>query len=226
MVVNKQKSPKKKKSPAYSGFTKFRKEWLEPILVAIVLVVLLKTFVIQNFKIPSSSMEDTLLIGDRLFASKFIYGAKIPFTDARVFKIRDPKPGDIIVFKYPEDPSKDYIKRCIAVQGQTVEIRDKQIYVDGVLQEVPEDAKFIDRNILNSYLGPRDNFPPTTVPPGTVFAMGDNRDNSYDSRFWGFVPFENLKGKALFIYWSIDPDRPLYDVIHKIRWNRMFNPIR
>ena len=111
MTVRKKKSPRKAQSQPYSGFTKFRKEWLEPILVAVVLVFLLKTFIIQNFKIPSSSMEDTLLIGDRLFASKFIYGAKIPFTDVRIFKVRDPKPGDIIVFKYPEDPSKDYIKR-------------------------------------------------------------------------------------------------------------------
>lgn len=215
---------KSRKSP--SGFTRFRKEWLEPILIAVVLVFLLKAFIIQNFKIPSSSMEDTLLIGDRLFASKFIYGAKVPMTGMRIMKVRDPRPGDVIVFKYPEDPTKDYIKRCIAVEGQTVEIRNKNVYVDGVLQETPEFAKHIDNTIISEQLGPRDNLPKRTVPPKTLFAMGDNRDNSFDSRYWGFVPYENLKGKALFIYWSIDPDAPLYDVLHKIRWNRLFDGIK
>ena len=226
-TVNK-KSIKSKTSPRKqpSGFTKFRKEWLEPIVIALVLVVIIKTFIIQNFKIPSSSMEDTLLIGDRLFAVKFIYGAKIPFSNIRIFKIRDPKPGDVIVFKYPNDPSKDYIKRCVAVGGQTIEIRDKNIYVDGELQKIPNHAKYIDRNMLPYQIGPRDNYPPTMVPEGSLFAMGDNRDNSNDSRYWGFVPYENLKGKALFVYWSLNPDYPIYDIIHKVRWGRLFDIIR
>jgi len=208
------------------AFTRFRKEWIEPILIAVVLVFFIKSFIIQNFKIPSSSMEDTLLVGDRLFASKFTYGIRIPFTDVQLLKIRDPKPGDIIVFKFPDDPSKDYIKRCIAVAGQTVEIKNKILFVDGIQQKNPPHSKFIDPSILPAHLGPRDNYPPTVVPEGCLFAMGDNRDNSYDSRFWNFVPYKNLKGKALFVYWSINPDAPMYDIIHKIRWNRMFNIIR
>ena len=221
-----------------SGFTKFRKDWIEPIIIALILVFFIKTFFIQNFKIPSSSMEDTLLIGDHLFAVRFLYGTKIPLTKINILKIRDPKPGDIIVFKYPEDPSKDFIKRCVAVQGQTVEIKSKKVYVDGKLQELPKHAKFIDNMILPIDFGVRDNYPATKIPPGYLFAMGDNRDNSNDSRFWGFVPYENIKGKALFIYWSIDPDVPIYAIIHKdknssswsifpiIRWGRMFNLIK
>ncbi len=218
--------PKKPSQKPPSGITKFRKEWIEPIVIALILVFVIKTFIVQNFKIPSSSMEDTLLVGDHLFASKFIYGAKIPFTSLRLFKIRDPKPGDIIVFKYPRDPSKDYIKRCIAVGGQTVEIRYKKVYVDGELIKTPEHAKFIDDNVLPKGMGPRDNYPLITVPPNNMFVMGDNRDNSNDSRYWDFVPYENLKGKALFVYWSINSDVPLYDLIHKIRWQRIFSLIK
>ncbi len=217
---------KKASRKQYSGFTKFQKDWLEPIIIALVLVVIIKTFIIQNFKIPSSSMEDTLLVGDRLFAVKFIYGTRIPFTNHRIFKIRDPKPGDVIVFKFPDDPSKDYIKRCIAVGGQTVEIRDKKVYVDNELQEIHKYAKFIDNNILPANYGPRDNMTPKKVPENNLFAMGDNRDNSNDSRYWDYVPYENLKGKALFLYWSLNPDVPIYDIIHKVRWRRMFNLIR
>lgn len=218
---------KKKNTPQpYTGFTKFRKEWLEPIVIAVVVVFFIKTFIVQNFKIPSSSMEDTLLIGDRLFASKFIYGAQIPFTDIRILKVRDPKPGDVIVFKYPADPSKDYIKRCIAVEGQTVEIRDKQVFVDGELIENPPESKFVDPYIYSASSAPRDNMPLTVVPEDCLFAMGDNRDNSADSRYWGFVPYENLKGKAIFIYWSIDPDEPFYNIFKKFRWGRILNIIR
>lgn len=227
-TVNKTKPSKSKQTNGkkYSGFKKFRKDWLEPIIIALVLVVIIKTFIIQNFKIPSSSMEDTLLVGDRLFALKFIYGTRIPFTNYRILKIRDPKPGDVIVFKYPEDPSKDYIKRCIAVGGQTIEIRDKKVYVDGEIQKFPEHAKFIDHNILPMRLGPRDNLPLIKIPEENIFVMGDNRDNSNDSRYWNFVPYENLKGKALFLYWSLDPDVPVYDIFHKVRWKRMLNIIK
>ena len=189
-------------------------------------MVIIKTFIIQNFKIPSSSMEDTLLVGDRLFAVKFLYGIKIPFTTFRVLKIRDPRPGDVVVFKYPLDPSKPYIKRCIAVGGQTVEIRNKKVYVDGEFQKLPEEAKFIDHSIVPAEFGPRDNYPLTKIPEGSFFAMGDNRDNSNDSRFWDFVPYDNLNGKALFLYWSLDNDVPIYDIFHKVRWNRIFNIIK
>ncbi|MFC1542064.1 signal peptidase I [Candidatus Latescibacterota bacterium] len=220
------KTNSSKKSKSYSRFTKFRKEWLEPIIIALILVVFIKTFLIQNFKIPSSSMEETLLIGDRLFAVKFLYGTKIPFTQKRILKIRDPKPGDVIIFKYPVDQSTPFIKRCVAVGGQTIEIKDKHVYVDGELQDYPEHVKFIDNTLLSSRYGNRDNYSPTKVPEGNFFAMGDNRDNSNDSRYWGFVPYENIKGKAMFIYWSLDDEVPFYNIFHKVRWQRMFNLIR
>lgn len=229
MTADKKKKPSKpksKKSKLYSQFTKFRKEWLEPIIIALILVVFIKSFLIQNFKIPSSSMEETLLIGDRLFAVKFLYGTKIPFTKKKILKIRDPKPGDVIIFRFPLDPSTPFIKRCVAVGGQTVEIRDKKLYVDDVLQDYPEHVQFIDNNVLPSRYGVRDNYPPTKIPEGSFFAMGDNRDNSNDSRYWGFVPYENIKGKAMFIYWSLDNEVPIYNVFHKIRWRRIFNIIR
>jgi signal peptidase I len=208
------------------GFNQIRRDWIEPILIAFLFAALIRTFIIQPFKIPSGSMEDTLMVGDQLVAAKFLYGTQIPFTKKKILKFRDPRPGDIIVFKYPEDPSKDFIKRCIAVGGQSVEICNKEIFVDGVLQKVPSHAKFIDPSILPGQFNKRDNFPLTRVPPGMVFMMGDNRDNSNDSRFWGFVPVENIKGKAEFLYWSREQDTPLYDVAHLIRWGRLFTMIR
>lgn len=208
------------------GFTTFRKEWIEPMLIAFILAVIIKTFFVQPFKIPSGSMEDTLLVGDQLVAAKFLYGTKIPFTGKRILKIRDPRPGDVIVFKYPADPSKDFIKRCIATGGQTIEIKNKQIFVDGVQQKRPEHVKYIDHTIYPARTGPRDNYSPFVVPPGHVFVMGDNRDNSNDSRYWGTVPVENIKGKALFLYWSWNSETPVYDLIHRIRWNRLFTRIR
>lgn len=209
-----------------SGFRTFRKDWLEPILIAFVLALLIKTFIVQPFKIPSGSMEDTLLVGDQLIVLKFIYGTTIPFTDTTVMKLTDPEPGDVIVFKYPEDPSKDFIKRCIAVGGQTVEIHDKQVYVDGSQQVLPAHAKIIDRTVYPARLGPRDNFGSFTVPENTVFVMGDNRDNSNDSRFWGVVPVENIKGRAFLIYWSWNKEQPLFDFLHRVRWSRFFTLIR
>jgi len=209
-----------------SGFKRFIKEWIEPILIAFILAILIKTFIIQPFKIPSGSMEDTLLVGDQLVAVKFLYGTKIPFTNRRILKIRDPRPGDVIVFKYPNDLSKDYIKRCIATGGQTIEIKNKHIFVDGVQQKLPAHVKFIDHTIYPSHSGPRDNYPPYVVPPGTVFVMGDNRDNSNDSRYWGPVPVENIKGKALFLYWSWNSEARVYDLVHRIRWTRFFTRIR
>ncbi|MFC1528970.1 signal peptidase I, partial [Candidatus Latescibacterota bacterium] len=164
--------------------------------------------------------------GDQLMAAKFIYGIRLPFANSFLFRYRDPEPGDVIVFKYPIDPSKDFIKRCIAVGGQTVEIRDKKVYVDGEYKDLPEHVKFVVENILPLQLGPRDNLGPLVVPEGHMFMMGDNRDNSNDSRFWGFVPYENIKGKAVIIWWSWNKEVPLYDLVHKVRWGRIFNLIR
>jgi signal peptidase I len=218
-------SPKAAPRGHMTGFRKFRKEWLEPILIAVILVTIIKVFFFQNFKIPSGSMEDTLLVGDYLFANKFLYGTRVPFTNTFFWKIRDPKPGDIIVFRSVEE-KKDLIKRCVAVGGQTLEIRNAQVYVNGVLQPLPPHGKITDSAIYPGDMSPRDNLGPIQVPPGTLFMMGDNRDNSYDSRFWKFLPMENVKGKALFLYWSWDPTTPLFDVAHKVRWNRILTAIR
>jgi signal peptidase I len=208
------------------GFSRIRRDWIEPILIAFIMAALIRVFVFQPFKIPSGSMEDTLLVGDQLIAVKVLYGLKAPFSDKPILKIRDPKPGDVIVFKFPQDPSKDFIKRCVAIGGQTVEIEDKKLYVNGLQQHLPEHAKFIDPAVLPEQFGPRDNYGPSKVPEGHVFVLGDNRDNSNDSRFWEYVPVENIKGKALLIYWSWDNDVPLYNVFKRIRWNRLFHPIR
>jgi len=220
------KPKKENKTAPLTGFTKLRKEWIEPIVIAFVLAMLIRSFIMAPFKIPSGSMEDTLLVGDQLMALKFIYGIRIPFANKFMVRYRDPKPGEVIVFKFPKDPSKDFIKRCIAVGGQTIEIRDKEVYVDGVRQKLPEHSKFIDNQILPGNLGPRDNYPPKKVPEGHMFMMGDNRDNSNDSRFWDYVPYENIIGKAVIIWWSWNHDAPLYDVIHRIRWSRYFSLIK
>ena len=164
----------KDQSPILTGFKKFRKEWIEPILIALILAGIIRTFIIQPFKIPSGSMEDTLLVGDQLMAIKFLHGMKIPFTDKRILKIRNPRPGDIIVFKYPEDPSKPFIKRCIATSGQKVEIRNKVVYVDGKEQHLPEHAKFVDSNIIPNI---------TTIPQNFR-----NRDNLHTFIFFSNHP--------------------------------------
>ena len=171
-------------------------------------------------------MEDTLLVGDYLFAAKFTYGTKIPFTNKRILRFRKPQQGDIIIFKSPSEPKKDLIKRCIAVGGQRIDIRDKQVYIEGEPFELPEHGKFVDQRIYPPVESYRDNIEPIVVPDGMLFMMGDNRDNSLDSRFWSFLPEENIKGKALFLYWSWDHDIPFTDFFHKIRWERIFNWIR
>jgi signal peptidase I len=187
------------------------REYTEAILVAAVFFLVIRTFVIQAFRIPTGSMEDTLLVGDFLFVNKFLYGAPIPFTDTRTPAIRQPRHGDIMVFKYPKDPSRDFIKRVIGLPGDTIEIRDKTVYVNGVAQRETY-AKFSSSRIQpKGYQNPdiyppgagnRDNYGPYVVPQGDYFMMGDNRDNSEDSRFWGPLDLHLIKGKALFIYWS------------------------
>ena len=179
-------------------------EYLKVILLAVGLALLVRTFLVQAFRIPSGSMEDTLLVGDFLLASKFLYGPKIPFTDIRLPGFRDPEPGDIIIFQYPKDPSRDFIKRCLAGPGQTVEVRDKVLYVDGKRAVDPPHSKYVDARIQRT--GNRDNFAPQKVPPDHYFMMGDNRDSSEDSRYWGFLSQKWIKGNATIIYWSWAPD--------------------
>lgn len=182
------------------------KEYAEAIITALILALVIRAYVIQAFKIPSGSMIPTLLIGDHLLVNKFIYGTTIPFTDSRVLVFKKPERGDIIVFKYPENPEKDFIKRCVAIENDIIESRDKTLYVNGKAVTEPY-AHHFDSNIRPKGNDPRDNFGPLTVPKGKVFTMGDNRDQSYDSRYWGFVDLKDIRGKALIIYWSWDPHK-------------------
>lgn len=182
------------------------REYAESIVIAVLLALVIRTFVVQAFKIPSGSMEDTLAIGDHILVNKFIYGTKIPFTDKRVLTIRDPKRGDVVVFEYPEDPSKDFIKRVVGLPGDVVEGRDKKIFVNGTPYENPHEVHK-EKEIIPKAQNPRDSFGPVTVPAGSYFVMGDNRDRSYDSRFWGFVKNDKLKGLAFIKYWSWDSEK-------------------
>jgi signal peptidase I len=189
------------------------REYAEIIVLAVALALFVRTFFVQAFRIPSESMEDTLLVGDFLFANKFIYGAKLPFVDWRLPSIRDPKPGDIIIFKYPGDKKTDYIKRCVAVEGQTVELKGSILYIDNV----PLDEGFT-KYVLGSN-HPR-QYGPYVIPEGHVFMMGDNRDNSADSRAWGPLDMKLISGKAMFIYFSVDMDS------RGIRFSRIGDIIR
>ena len=197
------------------------RENIEALVIAVILALFIRAFVVQAFKIPSGSMENTLLIGDYILVNKFIYGVKIPFTGITILPISNPKRGDIIVFKFPEDPSKDFIKRVVAVGGDTVEIRDKQVYVNGQLQVNPhaiymDPRHFSDPHIYPPELLKRDNMPPLKVPQGKLFVMGDNRDESNDSRFWGLVDLSAVLGKAIMVYWSWDSQKTI-----GVRWDRL-----
>jgi signal peptidase I len=187
------------------------RETIEAVVVAFLIALVIRTFVIQAFKIPSGSMIPTLLVGDHILVNKFLLGTPvdIPFTDITLFRmpgLRKAKRGDIIVFKYPEDPKRDFIKRVIGVGGDVVTAKDKVVYVNGRRLVEPY-SQHVDEEIKPEQSDKRDNFGPVEVPQGAVFVMGDNRDQSYDSRFWGFVPDSEIKGKAVIIYWSWDNDR-------------------
>ncbi len=222
------------------------RDYFELIAVTSVFTLFLMTYVVQAFQIPSSSMERNLLIGDHLLVNKAVYSS---FNSGsllgKLLPFKEPRRGDVVVFKFPNDPTKDYVKRVIGVPGDTVEIRQKQVYING--QSLQETYKqHTDGYIYalgdaegNQSGAMRDNFGPVKVPENDLFVMGDNRDNSYDSRYWGFLPRQNLKGKPLFIYWSYDADRQEYNVVDygsrvknlvttflhffgKTRWSRFF----
>lgn len=177
------------------------REYAEAIVIAVVLALIIRTFVVQAFKIPSGSMIPTLQIGDHILVNKFIY------------RFEKPERGDIIVFKYPKDPSRDFIKRLIGQPGDALEIRDKRVYVNG--NPLIEPYTIHENNDVSLYIPPnRDNFGPITIPEGYFFVMGDNRDCSLDSRFWGLLKEDLIKGKAFIIYWSWDSERKW------VRWNR------
>jgi len=190
------------------------REYAEAIIIAIILALIIRTFVIQAFKIPSGSMIPTLVVGDHILVNKFLYSVKVPFTDHILFSFDDPERLDIIVFKYPEDEDKDFIKRIVGTPGDRISLRDKVLYVNDVPTVEPY-IQHTDPTILPAGLHPRDSFDPITVPPDRYFVMGDNRDHSLDSRFWGFVNREKIKGKAFIIYWSWDRENT------RVRWDRL-----
>lgn len=213
-------------------------EYIKAIIFAVAVALFIRSFVVQAFRIPSGSMEDTLLVGDFLLANKFIYGIRIPFTNIRLPALREPKIGDVLIFQYPKDPSRDFIKRVVARPGQTVEIRDKILYVDNKRTVDPPKSKYVDPFIIRRKVGARDNYGPEIVPENSFFVMGDNRDSSEDSRYWGFLDRDLLRGKALILYWSWAPDRKapeytgltsfpsivLYNLLHfpsRTRWSRI-----
>ena len=198
-------------TPAQPGKKHIVREYAESIIVAVILALVIRTLVVQAFKIPSGSMEDTLAIGDHILVNKFVYGMKIPLVEKKFFKMRDPRRGDVIVFEYPEDASKDFIKRVIGTPGDTVEVKDKRVYVNGELYDNPHEVHK-EKDLFPREQNPRDNMGPVKVPADSYFMMGDNRDRSYDSRFWGFVKGDKVKGLAFIKYWS-------WDIEHfRVRW--------
>lgn len=201
----------------------FFKEYIEPIIIAILIALFIRTFVIQAFKIPSSSMEPTLQVGDHILVSKFIYGIKIPFTNIKLLQFNKPKRGDIIVFIFPKDRSKDFIKRVIATEGEKIEIVRNKIYINDRLIDDPW-GYYTEKYEWARSLLPIDHYGPKVVPKNSLFVLGDNRDNSQDSRFWDFVSLNDVKGKALIIYFSWNGKAE--NLFDKIRWNRFGKIIR
>jgi signal peptidase I len=229
-------------------------ENVKQVFIAIVLALIIKTSVVEAYKIPTSSMEDTLLVGDFLLANKFVYGARLPLVNWQLPAIDDPENGDVIIFIYPGDGVTKYIKRCVGLPGDTIEVKDKVLYVNGEIFPDPEFSKYTDvdangnQHILPRRAGgapSRDNFGPYIVPPDRFFMMGDNRDNSSDSRYWGPVPRQNVLGEAILVHWSwseeeypspeVSVSDPLsvprlfvYNTVHffqKVRWPRLFGLI-
>lgn len=221
------------------------RDYFETIATCVIFVLFARTFVFQQSKIPTGSMIPTLLIGDYIMVNKFVYSPvaeDIPFIGSLekfVMPVRDVQRGDVVVFKFPEEPEKDYIKRVIGLPGELIEIRDRQVYING---EPMDEPYKVHRNPKGLNLD-QDDYPPTRVPEDALFCMGDNRDNSRDSRAWGFVPRSYLKGRAFMIWWSYDEDRGAYlktslrdrllsiwskvsHLVTKSRWKRTFNIIR
>jgi signal peptidase I len=195
------------------------KEYIESIIIAILIALFIRTFIICAYKIPSESMVPTLLVGDHILVNKFIYGVKIPLLRRTIIPVREPKRGEIVVFIFPNDRSKDFIKRVIGVSGDKIEIKNKKIFIND--KEFNDSYGVFSDNILHpNAMDSRDNFGPVTVPKNSLFFMGDNRDNSMDSRFWGFVDLKDVEGKAFIIYWSWNRNEP---ILHGLRWERLGN---
>ena len=211
------------------------REYFESLVIAVVLALFIRTFIVQAFKIPTGSMEQNLLIGDHLLVNKFVFGATRSGVEQTLLPTKELHRLDVIVFKYPVDPERDFIKRVIGLPGETVELRNKRVYVNGQRLEEPyvyylEDPPPLpeEMSLSNEVAGmagdPRVQYGPVTVPPGHYFVMGDNRDNSQDSRYWGFLPRENVKGKALVIYWSYEAESG--NILSATRWSRVLRQVR
>ena len=205
------------------------REYFETIVVAVILALFMRTFVVQAFKIPTGSMEPNLLIGDHLLVNKFVFAPTLSSVERTLLPSTDIRRGDIVVFKYPEDPERDFIKRVIGLPGETLELRDRRILVNGRAIDEPY-AHYL--QLPQGFTGGesasddvRVRYGPVVVPAGSVFVMGDNRDNSQDSRYWGFLPKDNIKGKALMIYWSFDSSEGGLNLFTQTRWARLLQQI-
>jgi signal peptidase I len=224
------------------------REYLEALLIAVIFATFARTWVVQAFKIPSGSMEKNLLIGDHILVNKFIYGPTVSPLEEKLLPIRKPKRGDVVVFKYPEDPTRDFIKRCMGLPGDTMKMIGRDLYVNGRLVHDSSftwyaDAEPSSRDLFFHPRRARESFGPKTVGPASYFCMGDNRDNSNDSRFWGTVPESYLKGRAFVVYWSFAADDEMVDwpgyrgkvrqlghvalnFFAQTRWDRTFRIVR
>ena len=189
------------------------REWTEALIFAVVVATIVRTYVFAPFQIPSGSMLPTIQIGDHIFASMYTYGSPIPFADIKLFK-KPVKRGDIVIFPYPQDPSIDYIKRAVGLPGETLEIRNDQVFINGERLDEPyayfEPNERKSRQTQGIVAAPSSRYGPVKIPQGKLFAMGDNRYNSADSRFWGFVDIDTITGKGQMIYWSHDPNKSIF----------------
>lgn len=218
-------------------------DWTRSIVVAFALFLLIRTFLVEAFKIPTSSMERTLLVGDFLLVNKAVYGAEIPATGFRLPALAEPARGDVVVFNPPHEPTKNYVKRLVGMPGDTLEMRDKTLYIDGRPHREPY-ARYLDRegdsvhpgmrwqsgHLIagpSTYHPTRDNWGPLVVPDSSYFVLGDNRDNSEDSRYWGFVEREEIRGRPWIVYYSYDPDLSVdFPWLTGVRWTRIGGAIR
>jgi signal peptidase I len=222
------------------------REYFESIVIAVILALFIRTFVVQAFKIPTGSMENNLLIGDHLLVNKFAFAPTGSGIERTLLPIGGIARGDVIVFKYPEEPERDFIKRVIGLPGETVEVKNREVFIDGKALDEPY-AHYLPRGAASELSEStsddvREHFGPVTVPPEKYFMMGDNRDNSQDSRYWGFLPRDYVKGRALFVYWSYESEREEYQAddllsslkglvstavhfVTRTRWSRMLHQI-
>ena len=202
------------------------REYFESIVIAVILALFVRTWVVQAFKIPTGSMENNLLIGDHLLVNKFVFGPTATGLEKTILPVRDIRRSDIVVFKYPDEPERDFIKRVIGLPGDVIELKSKKVYVNGQALDEPY-VHFLTPAALGSEVTSadvRENYGPVTVPPDQYFVMGDNRDNSQDSRYWGYLPRHYVKGKALMIYWSYE-GADLGSIFTKVRWERLLHQI-